>query len=46
MSKSIKVLATLGLVVLVSACAREQQTEEFVVVEPISSEPVYTGKYK
>ncbi len=48
MSKSIKVMATLGLIVLVSACAREQQTEEFVVVEPepISSEPTYTGKYK
>jgi hypothetical protein len=48
MSKSIKLLATLGLMVVVAACAREQQTEEFVVVdpEPISSEPVYTGKYK
>jgi hypothetical protein len=45
MSQSIKVLATLGFIVLVSACAREQ---EVVVVEPepISSEPVYTGKYK
>lgn len=48
MSKSIKVLAALGLVVLVSACAQEQQTEEFVVVEPepISQEPTFTGKYK
>ena len=45
MSKNIKVLAALGFIVLVSACAREQQ-EEIVVVEPISSEPVYTGKYK
>ena len=48
MSKSIKLLATLGLIGLVAACAREQQTEEFVVVdpEPISAEPTYTGKYK
>ena len=45
MSKNIKVLAAFGFIVLVSACAREQQ-EESVVVEPISSEPVYTGKYK
>ncbi len=48
MSQSIKLLATLGLVVLVAACAREQETEEFVVVEPepISQEPTYTGKFK
>jgi uncharacterized lipoprotein YajG len=48
MSKNIKLLATLGLIVLVAACAREQQVEEFVVVDqdPISQEPVYTGKYK
>ena len=48
MSKSIKLLATLGLMVVVAACAREQQVEEFVLVEqePISQEPVYTGKYK
>lgn len=48
MSKSIKLLATLGLVVLVAACAREQETEEFVVVdpEPISAEPAFTGKFK
>lgn len=46
MSNSIKVLATLGLIVLVAACAREE--EEFVVVdpEPISSEPAFTGKFK
>ena len=46
MSKSIKLLAAIGLVAAVSACA--QQEEEFVVVEPepISVEPVYTGKYK
>ena len=48
MSKSIKIAATLGLVVLVSACGRQQPEEEFVVVapEPISVEPTYTGKLK
>ena len=47
MSKSIKLLAMLGLVAGVSACGGQQE-EEFVVVdpEPISVEPVYTGKYK
>ncbi len=47
MSKSIKLLAAFGLVAAVSACARNTQ-EEYVVVdpEPISVEPVYTGKYK
>ncbi|MDJ0821895.1 MAG: hypothetical protein QNJ09_08825 [Paracoccaceae bacterium] len=46
MSKSIKLLAVLGLVAGVAACG--QQEEEFVVVdpEPISVEPVHTGKYK
>ncbi|MBU2962705.1 hypothetical protein KO516_18105 [Citreicella sp. C3M06] len=45
MSKSIKVLAMLGLFGL-AACG--QQEEEYVVAEPepISVEPVYTGKYK
>ena len=48
MSKSIKLLAAFGFVAVVAACAREQQVEEYVVVdpEPISVEPTYTGKYK
>lgn len=49
MSKSFKLLTMAGLIVAVSACARQEQPqEEFVVVdpEPISVEPVYTGKYK
>ena len=46
MSKSIKFLAAFGLMAAVAACA--QQEEEYVVVdpEPISVEPVHTGKYK
>ncbi|KIN71625.1 hypothetical protein [Sulfitobacter guttiformis] len=46
MSKNIKLFAMLGLLVVAAACAKKQQVEEFVVVEPISQEPVYTGKYK
>ncbi len=47
MSNSIKGVLALGLVALVAACGNNKQ-EEFVVVEPepISVEPVYTGKYK
>ncbi|MCJ7871753.1 hypothetical protein Q4577_01090 [Marinovum sp. 2_MG-2023] len=47
MSKSIKLIAAFGLFAAVAACAQQQQ-EEYVVVdpEPISIEPVYTGKYK
>ena len=45
MSNSIRLLSVLGLVAFVAACAQEQ--EEFVVAEhePISSEPVQSGKY-
>jgi len=47
MSKSIKLLAMAGLMAVVAACDNSRP-EEFVVVdpEPISVEPVYTGKYK
>ncbi|MFW6300731.1 MAG: hypothetical protein ACOC20_07405 [Oceanicaulis sp.] len=47
MSKSIKLLAMLGFVGAVAACA-QQEEEEFVVVEPepITTEPESTGKYK
>ncbi len=45
MSKSIKLLAMAGLLAVVAACDTSQE-EEFVVVEPISVEPTYTGKYK
>lgn len=46
MSKTFKICALLGFVAVVAACGNRQ--EEFVVVdpEPISQEPVYTGKYK
>ena len=48
MSKSIKLMAMVGLVASIAACTSGQTEEEFVVVdpEPISTEPVHTGKYK
>ncbi|MCR9126706.1 MAG: hypothetical protein NXH82_11320 [Rhodobacteraceae bacterium] len=48
MSKSIKFFAMAGILLTVAACAGTQQEEEFVYIEPepISVEPVYTGKYK
>ena len=48
MSKSIKLLAVLGVALAASACARQAPVEEFAVVDPapISVEPTYTGKYK
>lgn len=47
MSKSIKYLVAVGLIVTVAACGRNKQ-EEYVVVEPepVSVEPTYTSKYK
>ena len=45
MSKSIKLLAVFSVLVVAAACAKEP-VEEVVIVEPISEEPVYTGKYK
>ncbi|MDF1853958.1 hypothetical protein [Pseudooceanicola sp.] len=46
MSKTVKSLFAFSLVAFVAACAAKE--EEYVVVEPepISQEPVYTGKYK
>ncbi|MFP7673391.1 hypothetical protein ACG74X_08550 [Marivita sp. S0852] len=48
MSKSIKLLAAVGFLAALSACAQQQAEEEFVVIdpEPISYEPKHTGKYK
>jgi len=48
MSNSIKSLLAIAFVGLVSACAQQAAQEEYVVVdpEPITVEPVYTGKYK
>lgn len=45
MSNTLKAVLALGFVALtVSACG-QQQEEEYVVVEPITVEPVSTGKY-
>lgn len=45
MSKSIKMLAILGFVGVIAACGNNNE-EEFVVVEPVTEEPTYTGKLK
>ena len=48
MSNSIKGLMAFALVAVVSACGQKQAQEEYVVVDPdpITVEPVFTGKYK
>lgn len=45
MSKTVKSILALGFIAVVAACAQPAE-EEFVVVEPITTEPVQTGKYK
>lgn len=45
MSRSIKLLALVGLVLALSACAQKTMYK-VVAPEPISVEPTYTGKYK
>jgi len=45
MSKSIKIVLTLGLVAFVAACGAPEEEPVFVP-EPITVEPTYTGKYK
>ena len=47
MANSVKLVAVLGFVASLGACAADVE-EEYVVVEPepISVEPAYTGKYK
>ena len=46
MSKSIKLLAVLGLVAGLAACAQPEPEVEVVAVEPISMEPEPTGKFQ
>ena len=48
MSKSIKFVAAIGFVAALAACTSGQTEEEFVVIEPepVSTEPVFKGKYK
>ena len=48
MSQSFKTILAVGLFAVLGACASAPKEDEFIVVdpEPISVEPVYTGKYK
>lgn len=43
MSKSTKIVLALCLVAFAAACA--PKVEEVTVVEPVTTEPTYTGKY-
>jgi hypothetical protein len=44
--QSIKLVCFMGLLGLAAACARQEEEVIFIQPEPISIEPVYTGKYK
>jgi hypothetical protein len=44
MSKSTKTLLALCTVAFIAACAKKE--EPVYVEQPVSQEPVYTGKYK
>jgi len=46
MSKSINILLAVGLLGLVAACSKPEPAPIYIDPEPISVEPVYTGKYK
>lgn len=47
MSKSIKLVLAFGLVGFAAACAQqEEEVPVYIDPEPITIEPVYTGKYK
>jgi hypothetical protein len=45
MSRTLKSVLALGFIAVVAACAQSAE-EEFVVVEPVTTEPAPTGKYK
>ncbi len=45
MSTISKSILALGFVAIIAGCAQKAQ-EEFVVVDPITTEPAQTGKYK
>lgn len=46
MSKTVKLVMAFGLVGFMAACAQQEEEVVFVEPEPITAEPVYTGKYK
>ena len=44
MSSTLRIVLALAVVGTIAACAKK--AEEVVYVEPVTTEPVYTGKYK
>jgi type IV pilus biogenesis protein CpaD/CtpE len=43
MSKSGRIVLVVAVLAALAACARQEEVE---VVEPVTVEPTYTGKYK
>ena len=46
MSKSVSFVLAVGLVAFVAACSKPEPAPVYIDPEPITVEPVYTGKYK
>lgn len=46
MSNTLKFVLALGLVGFVAACGQQEEEPVFIDPEPITVEPVQTGKYK
>lgn len=46
MSSTLRIVLALAIVGIIAACARKVEEEVVYIDEPVSVEPVYTGKYK
>lgn len=46
MSSTMRIVLALAAVGFIAACAKKVEEEVVYVDEPVSVEPVYTGKYK
>ena len=46
MSSTLRIVLALAIVGTMAACARKATEEVVYIDEPVSVEPVYTGKYK
>ena len=46
MSSTMRIVLALAVMGVVAACAKKVEEEVVYIDEPVSVEPVYTGKYK
>ncbi|MCL4066812.1 hypothetical protein M3484_09525 [Pseudomonas sp. GX19020] len=46
MSSTIRIVVALAFVGTIAACAKKVEEEVVYIDQPVSVEPVYTGKYK